>query len=569
VEKTSILFRSTRPFDRRRVIRDALAGIELAAMNIPQSLGYTKIAGTPVITGLYTLLLPLVAFAAFGSSRYLVVAADSATAAILASHISTMAAIASPRYMELVGLVALLTAGMLLLARVLRLGFLADFLSRTVLVGFLSGVGFQIGIAVLGDMIGVEVHARRTVGQLLQVITRLPQVHLPTLELSLAVIAALVAAQRFAPRIPGPLIVVAAAVGASAHWSFAAHGILTIGPVAGGLPHFGPPGTNMNWKEVEALLPVAASCFVMIVAQSSATARVYALRHHEQLDQNADLAGLSAANAAAALTGTFVVNGSPTQTAMVESSGAQSQVAQLATAGVVGLVLLFFTRPLSYLPNAALAAIVFLIGVKLVDFRGLVEIRRSEPSEFTLAIITGLTVVLLGVEQGIILAVLLSLLAHVRHSYRPHTAVIMRDPAGHWRLEDPVPGKMIEPGLVMYWFGRDLFYANAPFFAQQAHELVDQSPAPVRWLVVDGTAITGMDYFAARTLGELQQDLAKAGVVLALILIQIKHRGTMERMGLIEQFGRDKIFDSRQACLDAYRSSVQAKPAAAAPPAAT
>src|SRR5271169_6246163 len=198
------LFQGIRPLSRAGATRDALAGFQLAAMNIPQALGYTKIAGTPVVTGFYTLLLPLLAFAVFGSSRYLVVAADSATAAILAGGLAGMAPIASARYVALAGMVALLTAVFLLLARILKLGFLADFLSQTVLVGFLTGVGLQVAIAVLGEMVGVEVHSRRTVGQLLEVFRSLPQVHLPTVLISALVVGSVFAFNRFAPKVPGP-----------------------------------------------------------------------------------------------------------------------------------------------------------------------------------------------------------------------------------------------------------------------------------------------------------------------------------------------------------------------------
>src|SRR5271169_168033 len=183
------LFQAVRPLSRARALRDGLSGLTLAAMNVPQALGYTKIAGTPVVTGLYTLLLPLVAFAALGSSRYLVVAADSATAAILAGGLSSMAPLASDQYVALAGLVALLTAGCLLLARLLKLGFLADFLSQTVLVGFLTGVGVQVGIAVFGEMLGVPIESRRTVGQLGQLMHGLHEVHGPTLGLSATVVA--------------------------------------------------------------------------------------------------------------------------------------------------------------------------------------------------------------------------------------------------------------------------------------------------------------------------------------------------------------------------------------------
>src|SRR5580658_9772744 len=381
-----VLFQGMRPFDRTSALSDSVAGIELAAMNIPQALGYTSIAGTPAVTGFYTLLLPLLAFAAFGSSRYLVVAADSATAAILAGGVSPLAPVASARYMALAGLVALLTAGFLLLARLLKLGFIADFLSQTVLLGFLTGVGFQVGIAVLGQMLGLEVHSRRTVIQLAQVLRGLPHTHVPSLLLSAIVVAGVLILARLAPKIPGSLIAVAGAIAASAMWDFAGQGIAVLGPVAGGLPHLGLP--DVSWREIELLIPVAGSCFVMIVAQSAATARVYAARNHQPLDENADLAGLCAANTVASLSGAFVVNGSPTQTAMVESSGGRSQVAHVAAAAVVALVLLFLTQPLQYLPRCVLGAIVFIVAIRLVDLRGLLGIRRESPGEFVLAVTT-------------------------------------------------------------------------------------------------------------------------------------------------------------------------------------
>jgi sulfate permease, SulP family len=202
------LFHSIRQLPKSEIPKDVLAGITLAAMNIPQVLGYTRIAGTPIVTGLYTLLLPLVAFAAFGSSRYLVVAADSATAAILSSGLVQMATATSARYMALAGLVALMTGGCLILARLLRLGFLADFLSQTVLVCFLTGVGFQVGIAVLGEMLGIQVQSNRTVLQLGEVISSLATVHLSTLCISMAVIVCILISRRISPMLPGPLIAV-------------------------------------------------------------------------------------------------------------------------------------------------------------------------------------------------------------------------------------------------------------------------------------------------------------------------------------------------------------------------
>lgn len=549
------LFEGIRPFHRAGAIRDALAGVELAAMNIPQALGYTKIAGTPVVTGFYTLLLPLVAFAIFGSSRYLVVAADSATAAIFAGGVAGMAPINSARYVMLAGLVALLTAGFLLLARLFKLSFLADFLSQTVLVGFLTGVGFQVGIAVSGEMLGLDLHSRRSVGQVIEVLRRLSEVHTPTVGLSAAVVVGILVLERFARRVPGSLIAVLVTIAASASWDFAGHGISIIGSVAGGLPHLVRP--DLSWRDVELLIPVAGSCVVMIFAQSAATARIYAERHHERLDENADLMGLAAANAAAALSGTFVVNGSPTQTAMVESSGAKSQIAQLATAAVVALVLLFLTKPLQYLPRCVLGAMVFVIAIRLIDLRGLKGIRRESPGEYALALSTAVVVVLVGVEQGIVLAMVLSLLRIVRHSYHPHTAVLVEDENGIWRSIPAVSGAVTEPGLVIYRFGAALFYANARRFSDEVHCLVDTAPSPLRWVLVDAGAITNVDYTAARTVRNLQKDLAQRGVGLLLAHVEGGLQADLDRHDLTSVIGPTRIFDSLHEALAALHGKGQ------------
>ena len=544
------LFQGVRPFKMAAALRDGFAGFSLAAMNIPQALGYTKIAGMPVVTGLYSLLLPAVAFAAFGSSRYLVVSADSATAAIFAGGVSRLAPAASTRYVALAGAVALLTAGFLLLARLLKLGFIADFLSQTVLAGFLTGVGFQVGIAVLGEMLGVPVSSHRTVLQFAEVVRRLPQVHPPTLAVSAVVVVTMLLLRRFAPRVPGALIAVAGAMTASALWNFSGHGVAIVGPVAGGLPQFKLPA--VSWKDLPPLFSIAASCSIMIITQSAATARFYADRHEQQLDENADLAGLSAANAVAGLSGTFVVNGSPTQTAMVEGAGAQSQCAQLATAAIVALVLLFLARPLEYLPRCVLGALVFMIAIRMIKLKTILAMRRESPGEFGLALITALVVVAVGVEQGILLAMILSLLRIVQHSYHPQTGVMVRTADRIWELNPVAPGAMTEPGLVMYRFEAELFYANANRFAEEVNCLAGQSPGQVRWLIVDAESITHVDYSAARVVEQLHQKLASRGTQLGFARMPFGLKSDFDRHRLSEVIDPAMIFLRLHGALEAF-----------------
>ncbi len=545
------LFRGLRPFNRVRALTDSLAGVQLAALGIPQVLGYATIAGMPAVTGLYTLFLPLIAFAAFGSSSYLVVAADSATAAILSGGVAPLATPGSPDYVAMAGSVALLTAIFLFLARLLRLGFLADFLSRTVLVGFFTGVGFQVGIGVLAQMLGMQNHSRRSIQQVIDIIRNLRHVHIPTAVLAAGVIAAIIVLGRLAPRFPVGLIAVVGAIVASAVWNFAGHGIATVGVIAGGLPHL--TFTRASLRDIEPLVPIAASCAVMIIAQSAATARVYSVRHRQEEDQNADITGLAAANAAAALSGTFVVNGSPSQTAIAESCGCNSQVTHLTAAAVVGLVLLFLTHPFQYLPRCVLGAIVFNVAIHLTDIPHMLRIRRESPGEFYLAALTAVVVVAVGVEQGIVLAMVLSLLRIVSHNYRPHTAVLVQGDDGIWTLTPVSEARMDVPGLIIYRFGASLFYANASLFADEIRNLAESAPS-VRWIIVDAGAIANVDYTAARIVRELVADLKDLGITLAFAHVLSDLRPDLERHRLTKLVGPEHIYDTLRSAIADYQA---------------
>ncbi len=533
------LFEGMRPLKRDRCIRDVLAGVNLACIDVAQVLGYARIAGMPVVTGLYTLILPPVAFAIFGSSRHLVVAADSATAAILAGELSVMAAPASEHYISLVGVLAIETAAMLLLARIFKLGFLADFLSRTVLTGFLAGVGCQVAIAMLADMLGVAAPSDNSLIRVWQVLEGLPLAMPATLALSAVMLAAILVGNRFAPRWPLTLAAIAAAIAASRAYHFAEHGIALIGPLVGGLPHIRLPA--VTWTELLMLLPVSASCFVMIVAQSAATSRSFALRYGERDDIDADILGLAAANAAAGVSGTFVVNGSPTQTATAERVGARSQVAQLALSGAALVVLIAASAEIPYLPRCVLAAIVFTIALGMIDARTLKDIRVESPGEFYLALATAATVVAIGVEQGILLAIALSLFRHVRHSYRPHTLMYKPDVSGRWLPEPPTPGAVTEPGLIVYRFGADLFYANQDRFCGEVHSLVACAPGRLRYFVVDAAAITDIDYSAARSVRQLIEELTRQGVTMVFGRVSPYLRADMDRHRITAAIGPQNL----------------------------
>jgi high affinity sulfate transporter 1 len=556
------LFGSIRPYERSWLSRDAIAGVTLAALAIPEVMGYTKIAGTPVVTGLYTMLIPVVAFAVFGSSRHLVVGADSATAAIMYSGIATLGIAGlrpgTPQWVALASLSALMAAGLLILARLARLGFLANFISRTVLIGFLTGVGIQVALGQIAGMFGVpspHVSADRVSGTLIKfwdTLTELGQTSGATLAVSLAVLVTLVVFERRIKAIPAGLVAVVGAIAVSWIFDLSSHGVSTLGPVPSGLPHIGFP-SGVTWGDAAGLFATAASMFLVILAQSAATSRAYAVKYREHFVENDDLIGLSAANLAAGFSGTFVVNGSPTKTEMVDQAKSHTQVAQLTTALVVVAVLLFLTKPLQYLPNAALSAVVFLIGIKLVDIANMRGIWRLQKDEFWVAASTAVVVVGVGVKEGIILAIILSVILHTRRHYIPRDRVLSWNPDGSLTSALPIPGAVSEPGLVVYRFGVGIFYANAERLSEEIIGLVDV-PDPPRWFVLDAEAIDDADYTGGMTLFEIATQLAERHVVFAIAGARHHLRNKLDRFGITDKIGANRYYSGVDAARDAFHA---------------
>ena len=545
-------FKGILPIERSRVPADLLAGLTLAALAIPEVLGYTKISGTPVITGLYTILLPMALYALFGASRHLVVGADSATAAILASCLVTMAAPRSAEWLALSGILALLAAGFLLLARLARLGFLADFLSRTVLVGFLSGVGVQVAVGELPGMFGLSGGGHGTLGKLAAFLREIDQANPIALALASAALLIVILSRCVSRKIPGPLIAVLGAITVSWAFQLPSRGLQVLGSLPGGLPEIGLPQHSLDWALLQKLLPSAFALFVVILAQSAATSRAYAARYNESFDENVELVGLALANIGAGLSGTFVVNGSPTKTQIADSAGAVSQLAQITTTLVVLLVLLFLTGPLAYLPGAVLSAVVFLIGVELVDIGALRRISRERPWEFRVALVTAGVVILAGVEQSILLAIVLSLAVHTRHGYRPNNMLVVPDPEQGWRLKPVAAPQQAANGLMIYRFMHNMYYANAGVLTDQVTHLVREASPLLKWFCIDLSAVDDVDFTAAATLRALHGLLAGQGVRLVFCVVTQEVQEEFNRSGLSTLMGNGSIFASHQALLNSY-----------------
>ena len=543
------------PIDRSRVPADILAGMTLAALAIPEVMGYTKISGTPVITGLYTILIPMALFAIFGSSRHLVVGADSATAAILAASLTGLAVSGSADYVALSGILAVMAAGMLIIARLIRLGFLADFLSRTVLIGFLTGVGVQVASGQIRGMLSLPRGGHSTLGRLTHDLQHLQQTNWSALIITVAVLIIILGSRKISRKIPGPLIAVTGAIIVSWAVDLKANGITILGPVPGGLPAVGLPHVDLNFSLLMTLLPTAFSMFVVILAQSAATSQAYAARYEEPFSENVDLVGLSLANIGAGLTGTFVVNGSPTKTQMVDSAGGHSQLAQITTSVIVLMVLLFLTRPLEFMPDVVLSTVVFLIGLDLIDVSGMRQIFRERPAEFWVALITALIVVFMGVKEGIVLAMFLSLVSHTRHGYRPQNTLFAPTKEEGWKVQPVATQAQFLPGLMGYRFTHSMYYANSQQLAEEVTRLAREANPPLVWFCIVADAVDDIDYTAAATLRSLYGFLKKQGIRLVFSDFSDHVYAQLKRSGIIDLLGQDAFYARGVSVVRAYKET--------------
>jgi len=537
--------------------RDVVAGVTLAAVAIPEVMGYTSISQTPIVTGLYTIIFPTLVFGLLASSRLLVVGADSATAAVLAGGLTALSVSGltpgSAEWLAWCQLVALVTGVLLLIARVFKLGFIADFLPASVLIGFLTGVGIQVLSGQIPDMLGIPKGSGNWFEQQWAWISSLGSANLADVGYAVLTLALILGFKRFIPKVPGAVVAVILSIAISAALDSEADGVKVVGAVQGGFPPLGLP-QGITLSDAVAVLGISLSCLVLIVAQSAATARSFGAKHGDRVDVNRDILGLSGANVAAGLTGTFVVNGSPTKTQILDSQGGRSQVSNLVMAGITLLVALFFTSFLAPMPSATLAAIVFLIGVDLIDFKGMRAILAQRQDEFVVAAITAVIVFAVGVEKGIIWAIVLSVIALIRRQYKPADYVVSLDEHGEPRYEEARPGAQSEPGLVVFRFDSTLFYANATRFVDDVQALITAAPDPVRLLVLDCTSVPEVDYSAGKAVSSLVDYVHAHDARVALAGADPSLVASLTRAGVMEKVHTVHIYATVPEAMEAFRS---------------
>lgn len=534
------LVASLRGYSHSRLRTDALAGITVAALALPASMAYADIAGLPVTAGLYSLLLPLVVYALLGSAPWLVVGPESTIALLVAAGLAPLAVAGTAEYTTLAAALAVGVGAVYLAARLLRLGWIADYFSQAVLVGYITGVAILIVLGQFGKLVGLSSDQDNAVIAVGDIVADLGQANAATVALAAASLLLLIGLRLFLPRFPAALLVVVLGIVASWSLDLAAHSVNVAGPVPAGLPEFAIP--RVGGHELAQLAGVAGGIFLVGFSDSILTARSFAAQRGEKVDADQELLAFSAANAAAGVTQGMPVGTTGSRTAVNLSMGATSQVSGLVAAGFILVVLILLTEPIQYLPDATLAAIIVTGAVRLLDPDQWRSLARSDRAELVIAVITVLAVINLGVLVALVAAVLLSLLDVIRRIARPNDAVLGWSSA-ELRYADVSsdPDVAVTPGVVVYRFSDRLFFANVHFFKRRVWAAVDGAPKPTRHLVLDMAGVPGVDSSAATGLRELHDGLLARNVSLEIARATDSLEAAMDRLGLVELIGTDHI----------------------------
>lgn len=543
--------RVLRGYRRSWVRGDVLAGLTVAAYLVPQVMAYATLAGLPAVAGLWAILLPLAAYAVLGSSRQLSVGPESTTALMTAAVVAPLAAGDPSRYATLAAALAVTVGVLCLVAFAARLGFVADLLSRPILVGYLTGVAIIMIVGQLGKITGVRVEGDGVLGELGSFLGRIDRMQAGTALLAAAVLALLFLGRWRFPRLPTPLIVVALAAAAVAVFHLREHGIAVVGTVPQGLPTPRLPG----FGDLRDLLLPAVGVLVVGYTDTVLTGRAFAARDSDPVDANQELLALGAANVGAGLLRGFPISSSGSRTALGVAAGARTQMYSLVCLAAVVAVLLFAGPLLAGFPTAALGAIVVYAATRLIDvdgFRRLLAFRRTE---FFLALAAVAGVLIFDILYGVLLAIGLSVAEMLYRVARPHDAVQGFVPglAGMHDVDD-YPQATTEPGLVVYRYDSPLFFANAEDFHRRALAAVDGQPVPVRWFVLNAEANVEVDSTGLGALDGLRAELTDRGIVFALARVKKDLRDALDAYGLTESIGAERLYPTLPTAVAAYRA---------------
>jgi high affinity sulfate transporter 1 len=527
---------------------DLIAGVVLASILVPQGMAYAELAGLPPVTGLYTTIACLVAYALMGPSRVLVLGPDSSISPLIfAAIIPLLAGGDAATAIALAGMLALLVGAIEIGLGLGKLGFVADLLSKEVQVGYMNGLGITIIVGQLPKLFGFSTDADGFVAELEAFVRGIDETNTTALALGVATLVVLLVLPRFTTRVPAVLVAVVGATVVTAVFDLAQEGVKTVGTLPQGLPAPAFPWTSLS--DLGPLLVAAVGIVLVSLTDTIATSTSFAARRGEEVDTNQEMVGIGSANVAAGLFQGFAISASGSRTAVAEQAGSKSQVTGLVGAGVVASLLLFLPSLLRNLPQPALAAVVIAAALSLMDVVTVRRYLRVRKTAFLLSIVATLGVVLLGVIQGIGLAVILSILLFFRRSWWPHGEVLGRsEELDGWHAVARYPDAAQADGIVVYRWEAPLFFANAGIFRQEIRGLI-RSRSP-RWVVLQCEAVTDIDMTAADMLDRLDRELNAKGVNLAFVELRDRLQDLILRYGLFETLDRDHFYPSIDRALE-------------------
>ncbi len=536
------VFVSLRGYRRAWLGADALAALALVAIAVPSQLATSRLAGMPPVTGLYAFVAGTVMFALLGSNPQMSVGADSTIAPLFAVGVAHLALTGSPRYVALVGLVAVLVGVLVALVGILRFGWIAELLSDPIITGFLAGVAIIIIVSQLSDLLGLPPTSGSTLHRVSEVIRHLPETNGWTLAIGIGVFVVIAVARRVDRRLPGAFVGLIGSAVLVGVLDLQAHGVAVLGTVADRAPRFGL--SELSWSSIGSVLPLAAVVALVVVIQSAATTRSAADQGGYDVDVSRDLLGVGAGNVLAGLAGSFPVDASPPGTAAVASAGGRTQLAGLGAAAVV-VALVPAAALLKDVPLATLAAVLIFVAIHIFHARELAAVFRFDAWEFALAVVTLLTVALIGVEQGIGVAVGLAILDRTRLSARPHTHIMARIPGTtSWEPLKSDRTQIEITGVLVVLYASPLYFANAANFRTQVDKALGHLSSHPHVFVLDVVGMHDIDFTGARALNDVLDELDRQHITFALTRAGNHLRENLARSGLLKRIGTHHLYPS-------------------------
>lgn len=550
--------RSMSTYSRARLGTDVVAGVTVAALALPSAMAFAELAGVPVSAGLYALLLPVLAYAVFGSSPRVVVGPEGTVALLIATAVAPLAA-GSAEYAVLASMLAVLVGLVFFAARLVRLGWIADYFSQAVLVGYITGVAILLMLGQLGKLVGLSSGEDGAIREALDIARNLDDANGVTVVVGALSLVFLIGAGRINRRFPAALVLVVAGIAVSWVLDLASEGVAVTGPVPSGLPSLSVP--DIERADLGALLTAAVAIFLVSFSDSILTARSFAARHNEVVDANQELLALGVAQLSAGVSQGIPVGTSGSRTAVNDDMGATSQVSGLAAASMIAVILLFLAAPIEYLPSAVLGAVIVFSAAKLIDPDQWRSLARSSNAEVVIAVVTATFVVTIGVLEALIAAVVLSVADVIRRAARPADAVLgwSADANRYVDVSDD-PDAGVTTGVVVYRIQDRLFFANAHFFKRRLWAAVDGAPKPVRHVILDASSISDIDASAEVALREMIGGLRERNIQLHIARASAEMRQRLDEVGLTDDIGVHHFHGTVTAAVDACPQSSDTSP---------